>query len=221
MVMAATPKNAGSSWVRSVRRVTTPKLPPPPPFSAQNRSGLRAGIGDPHGAVGGDDFGFEQRSRRRCRRSSSSCRTRRLDQAGDADGAAAAALHVAAAAGGHGVVGVHPDRAGADRDRRLRRVACAAALGDERVVERDVVHPARPDQQRVGRVRGAQVAVAAALHDQPQVVVAREIHRRDDVLVCCRPPRRRRSAAASRHRSSRRSASGWVNRRCSRGFSAP
>ena len=33
-------KKAGRSCVRSVSRVTTPRLPPPPPFSAQNRSGL-------------------------------------------------------------------------------------------------------------------------------------------------------------------------------------
>src|SRR5215468_3557223 len=35
---------AGSGWVRSVSRVTTPKVPPPPPLSAQNRSGLRAAL---------------------------------------------------------------------------------------------------------------------------------------------------------------------------------
>jgi hypothetical protein len=34
------PKNAGSSWVRSVSWVTTPQLPPPPPLSTQNRSGF-------------------------------------------------------------------------------------------------------------------------------------------------------------------------------------
>src|SRR5580658_5597178 len=39
IVPHAAPKNCGSSWVRSVRRVTTPQLPPPPPLSAQKRSG--------------------------------------------------------------------------------------------------------------------------------------------------------------------------------------
>ena len=34
------PNSGGRSCVLSVRRVITPKLPPPPPFSAQNRSGL-------------------------------------------------------------------------------------------------------------------------------------------------------------------------------------
>ena len=38
-----------------------------------------------------------------------------------------------------------------------------------------------PDQQRVGRIRRALVAVAAALDDQAQIVVAGEIDRGDDV----------------------------------------
>lgn len=33
------PNRSGNSRVRSVSRVTTPRLPPPPPFSPQNRSG--------------------------------------------------------------------------------------------------------------------------------------------------------------------------------------
>jgi len=36
----APPKNSGSSWVRKVSRVTTPRLPPPPPFKPQNKSAL-------------------------------------------------------------------------------------------------------------------------------------------------------------------------------------
>jgi len=40
MVANTPPKNAGRSWVRNVSRVTTPRLPPPPPLIAQNRSGL-------------------------------------------------------------------------------------------------------------------------------------------------------------------------------------
>jgi hypothetical protein len=39
-VKIAAPARSASSWVLSVSRVTTPKLPPPPPFSAQSRSGL-------------------------------------------------------------------------------------------------------------------------------------------------------------------------------------
>ena len=40
MVPKTAPKYSGSSRVLSVSRVTTPKLPPPPPLSAQNKSGL-------------------------------------------------------------------------------------------------------------------------------------------------------------------------------------
>ena len=58
-----------------------------------------------------------------------------------------------------------------------------AALRHERVVQRHLVHRARPDQQRVGRVRCALIAVAGAFHDEAQIVVAREIHRRRDVAA--------------------------------------
>ena len=64
------------------------------------------------------------------------------------------------------------------RRRRATTAGCGAslaALRHERVVQRDAVHRPRPDQQRVGRVRGALIAVPAALHDQPQVVLAREV----------------------------------------------
>ena len=58
---------------------------------------------------------------------------------------------------------------------------CLAALGDERVVHDDGLHPPGPDEQRVGGVRRALVAVAAALDDQAQVVLAREVDRGDDI----------------------------------------
>ena len=143
--------------------------------------GVAAGIGDPHLAVGGDDFGFEQARRREAVLLREAAEAAALDQAGDADGHAAAALHVAARLGRDRVVDVRPDRAGADRDRAHRRGARRAALRDEGVVERDRVHPARPHQQRIGRVRRALVAVAAALDDEAQRVLAREVHRRGDV----------------------------------------
>ena len=38
------PKVLGRSWVFNVSRVTTPNVPPPPPFSAQKRSGSWAAL---------------------------------------------------------------------------------------------------------------------------------------------------------------------------------
>ena len=43
MVAKTPPKNSGSACVRSVTRVTTPN-PPPPPFSAQKRSGFEQAL---------------------------------------------------------------------------------------------------------------------------------------------------------------------------------
>ena len=57
-----------------------------------------------------------------------------------------------------------------------------ASGADERVVHGDGVHPPRPDQQRIRRIGRALVAVAAALDDQPQIVLAGEIDRGDDVV---------------------------------------
>lgn len=45
----------------------------------------------------------------------------------------------------------------------------------------DVVHPPRPEQQRVRRVGAAEEAVAAPLDHQAQVVSAREADGGDDV----------------------------------------
>ena len=46
----------------------------------------------------------------------------------------------------------------------------------------DGVHPARPDQQRIRGIGCALVAVAATLHDEPQIVLAGEIDGRDDIV---------------------------------------
>ena len=46
----------------------------------------------------------------------------------------------------------------------------------------EVVHMARPDEERVGGVGGALIAVTAALHHQAQVIFAGEIHRLGDVV---------------------------------------
>ena len=131
--------------------------------------GIRARVGDADLAVGGHDLGLEQARRGHAEVLREAAEAAALDQARDADRAAAAALDVAAAARRDGVVGLEPSRAGFDRDGR-RAARRPAALRHERVVQGDRVHVARPDQQRVRRVRGALVAVPAALDDEPQAV---------------------------------------------------
>ena len=136
------------------------------------------GIDDPHRAIGGDHLGFQQAGGRRAVALGEAAEAAALDQAGDADGQAAAALHVTPGLADRGI-GIAPDHAGAERHGRLRRVGRAA--GDEGVMQFDAIHRTRPDQQRVRRVRGALVAVAAALHRQPQAMGPREVHCRRHV----------------------------------------
>ncbi len=155
-----------------------PKLPPPPPFKAQNRSGVGAGVGDAHRAVGRHHLGLDQAGGRQAVALGEGAEAAALDQAGHAHRGAAAALHVAAGLGDR-VVGVQPHHAGAQRHRRLR--AIAAALADKGVVQLDAVHGARPHQQRIGRVGRPLIGVTAALHGQPQAMGAREVDRGRDV----------------------------------------
>ena len=93
--------------------------------------------------------------------------------------AAVATLIQTPAAAGYRVVDMQPDRPGADRDRRLRRRA--ATLRYECVMKRNIVHPSRPDQQRIGRIRRAVKTVAAAFDDQAQIVLAGEVDGGRDV----------------------------------------
>src|SRR5690349_11042681 len=98
-----------------------------------------------------------------------------LNEAGDADGGASAALHVAAVPGGDGGVGLHPDGAGAAGN-STQRVRFIASLGNEFFMHGDVVHVARPGEQGIRGVRRSQIAVAAALDHKAQIVLAREIY---------------------------------------------
>lgn len=143
---------------------------------------MGAGVGDPHGAIGGDDLGFQQARRGQAVSLREAAEAAALDQARHADGQAAAALDVAAGLGRHRIVDVPPDRTRLDRDRRLRRESTGAPGADKRVVQGDPVHPPGPDQQRIDGIGSALIAVTAALDDQPQIVFAREIDRRDDIV---------------------------------------
>jgi hypothetical protein len=55
------------------------------------------------------------------------------------------------------------------------------SLRNEIVMQDDQVHAPRPDQQRIRCIRSAEIAMAAAFYDQPQIVVAGEIDRGNDV----------------------------------------
>ena len=142
---------------------------------------MRARVGDAHGAVGRDHFGFEQSGRGHAVVLREAAEAAAGDEARDADRRAAAALHVASGLRRHRVVDGQPARARLHRHGRRRVHLAHAAGGRERVVQRDGVHRPRPDQQRVRRVRRALVAVPAALHDDAQVVRAREVHGGRDV----------------------------------------
>ena len=83
---------------------------------------IRAGIGDAHPAIGGDDFGLQQRRRGHAVALRKAAEAAALDQAGDADRSAASALDIAARFGDDRVISAHPDVAGLDSDRRLRRL---------------------------------------------------------------------------------------------------
>ena len=83
--------------------------------------------------------------------------------------------------GRHFIVDMHPDRTDADRDSRLRRLHRPTSLRDEGVVQGHRVHVPGPDQQRIRRVGGTEIAVAAALDDEAQVVLASEVDRGDDI----------------------------------------
>ena len=92
-------ENSGSACVRSVSRVTTPRLPPPPPFNPQNRSGLVQALAmrtAPSAVTISASSRLAAASAVVLREAAEAAA---LDQAGDADGQAAAALHVAARLG--------------------------------------------------------------------------------------------------------------------------
>src|SRR5690242_18980770 len=56
----------------------------------------------------------------------------------------------------------------------------------ESAMQRDIVHMSGPNQQRIGGVGGALVAMAAAFHHQAQVIIARKVYRCRDVMsIAC------------------------------------
>jgi hypothetical protein len=142
---------------------------------------IRACVGDFDVAVRGHDLRFDQARRSEAIALGVTAEAAAKDKAGNSHRHAAAPLHVAPAFGGHLIVRLGPDRAGLDRNSRLRLGASFAARAEEGVVHHDRVHVTRPDQEGVGGVRRSLVAVGAALRHDPEIVLAGEIDRRDDV----------------------------------------
>src|SRR5262249_52039326 len=136
--------------------------------------GVRARVGDANLSVGGHDLGLEEARGGHAEVLREAAESATGDESDDTDGGAAAALHVAAGLRRDGVVHLDPACAGLDRD-GSPRASSRTALGLERVVQRDRAHLVGPDEERVGGVGGAEVAVAAALHDEAQAMLAREV----------------------------------------------
>src|SRR5205823_2554889 len=151
--------------------------------------GIRAGVDDEGAAVRRDDLGLEQSRGGRAEALGQTAEAAALDETRDADRGAAAALHVTARLVGDGLIEVDPHGARFRRHGGHGWCLARAAAGDERFVQGHPVHRARPDEERVGRVRGAEVAVAGALHDEAELVVTREIDAGDDIRRVARPDR--------------------------------
>jgi len=77
---------------------------------------------------------------------------------------------------------LHPDCSRANRDRPLRSVSRLATPRNETGVDVDVMHVARPDEERIGRIRRALIAVSATFDDQAQIMFAGEMHSGSDVV---------------------------------------
>ena len=159
--------------MRNVNEVTTPKLPPPPPWQAQNRSAYWSGSGGEHRAVRRDNLqGLKVVTGQAVRPGGYADATAER-QAGDADGRAGAARH-RAALGRQAVVEV--DEPGARADRRGR-----AGHGDRLQVGDVDDQPARPRPAGVAVTTGAGRERDAELADERQARrhVMRVLHVRD------------------------------------------
>src|SRR6476620_2257911 len=85
------PKNAGSSYVASVTLVTTPKLPPPPPFNPEEIR-IGGGVGDQCLAVCGNDLCLQEACCGQAVILREAAEATTLDQSRDTDGCAPATL---------------------------------------------------------------------------------------------------------------------------------
>ena len=112
---------------------------------------INARIRYPRRSIGRHDLRFQQRRGSRSIVFREAAESTALHEPGYADGRTASALNVTTSLGGYRIVGLHPYRARSDADRRLRRLFARTTLRNKRVVQNDVVHRPRPDEQRINR----------------------------------------------------------------------
>ncbi len=143
--------------------------------------GMVACIHHEDAAVRRDDFRLEESGCAQPILLRKAAKPATVNEAGDTHGGASAALHIASAPRRDGIVDREPTCPGLNRDRRLRSVRSIAADRDERIVQRDCAHLARPYQERIGRIRRALIAMAAALDDEAQIVFPRKIDGCNDI----------------------------------------
>ena len=70
---------------------------------------MRAGVRDSHRSIRGDHLRFQQPRRRCAVVFGEAAEAAALDQSGNANGGAAAALNIAAGLVRHGIISLHPD----------------------------------------------------------------------------------------------------------------
>ncbi len=158
-----------------------PKRPAAAALERPEQVGIDSGVGQLDFAIGGDHLRLQEARRGRAEPFGVAAEAAALDQTRHAHRRTAAALHIAAAFGGDGVVRLKPNRAGPDADRGLGLDLSGATLRDEIFVKFDRPHGLGPDQQGVRRVGAAQIAVAPTLHDEAQIMRSREDHRSGDI----------------------------------------
>ena len=179
IVANTTPTNSGRSCVRK-RQAGDDAEPAAAPFSAQKRSGFEQAL-----AIRTSPSAVTTSASRRWApadavRLGKAAEPAAENQPGDADRHAAAALDIAAALGHHLVV-TWPQIAPAPTETAGCGESSLAPRGDEGVVQVDVAMRRVQTSSEFGRVRAALIGVAAALHDEAEIVRPREVHRRDDV----------------------------------------
>jgi hypothetical protein len=151
-------------------------------FQSPKQIGIGAGIGDADLAVGGYDLGFKQARGGHAVVLGEAAETAALNQAGDANRGTAAALNVRSRLGRDGIIGLQPNCSSANRDRALWSLERLATLSNETVMQGDIVHVARPNQEGIGSVRCALITVATAFDDKTQIVLASEIYGGSDIV---------------------------------------